>query len=687
VGSRGWQAVRDAVPQVLARGAASGGNVSSGIRVKEPTAIVAPAAESSTGVAVGGGRSSGSGGGGSLGARASSRTANTAGVAGERIGEASSSSPSPMAGARARQQPRADFQSQRRFHRQASGLVFNPGTATVDCVQHSKSERRFSVGLDESGQQLLTSLVEQDLRAQQQLMQSPLQRDVGLELCGDEGLVSSILCASSISAASPGAPPTPDVTARGHAPLTAQTPGELFARFLVADSVALAYHAYKALMHRCSGAGGGGGVSLRAELPYRRVQRLCGTALPWRARSVWNLLDARAQRPEYVGAPLSRTRAIICGAGPCGLRAALELALLRANVTVLEKRAAAEAFGRINRVHLWEWCKQDLLGWGAKIFDPPGGTFGGDNDFCHIGIGEMQLLLLKNALLLGAHVRFGTEARDVDDKENVVVCRDGTRMPCDALVIVSGASSPFCRSLGFRSVAVGLRGKGSAIGVVANFKNSRDQREIALRQFSWARQFNLPLFSEVERKTSVNLENVVYYKAQAHHYMVMTPTKKSLLDLGVLRDGRSTNRMLHGSNVDLQQLSAMVQRVGNFFGLPTELCESQGAMIFDFSGVQRLESPATFVGGVFACAAGDALLEPFWPEGLGIIRGFMSALDAASAIVLAAQGRKDQAVAQLTATYNVLKSVAAQTAGQCLQKDPRQYQLQPNTRYILTHGP
>merc|ERR1719277_2798805 len=110
-------------------------------------------------------------------------------------------------------------------------------------------------------------------------------------------------------------------------------------------------------------------------------------------------------------------------------------------------------------------------------------------------------------------------------------------------------------------------------------------------------------------------------------------------------------------------------------------------MIFDFSGVRRLECPATVTqSGVFACAVGDALLEPFWPEGLGIVRGFMSALDAAAAVIVAASGRQEEAVAQLGATYNILKSVSAQTAAQCLQKDIRHYGLQPRSRYIFSHS-
>lgn len=559
----------------------------------------------------------------------------------ESDGEGSSSSRSPQHSGRQR---RADY----RPPRQSSGLVFNPGPATVECVQNSKPECRFSLSRGESGEQMLTLLEE------------------------SQKVPHTILDSSRGS--------TSMVTTRQHSEATASHPtpvvpaGELFARFVTADNITLARRTFKELIQQCP--------TPNNESLYRRIQRHCNGNLPWRARSIWTMLDAKAKQPEYTAAPLARTRAVVCGAGPCGLRAALELALLRADVTIVEKRSVDEAFCRINRLHLWEWCKQDLLGWGAKIFDPPGGTFGGDNDFCHISISELQLLLFKNALLLGVHFLFGTEAKGLET--NTLLCRDGTRLPCDALLLADGANSPLSRVLGLRSVALGLRGKGSAIGVVANFVNNRDPQQMALRQFAWARQFNVPLFTQLEEQTSINLENVVYYKGQAHHYMVMTPTKRSLLESGVLRDG-SSRKLLSGSNVDIQQLSAMVKRIASFFGLPTELCESQGVMIFDFNGGERLENPATIIGDVFACTVGDALLEPFWPEGLGIMRGFMSVLDAVAAVVVAAGGQKKAAVAQMAATYNILKSVGAQTAKQCLQKDIRRYRLNPKSRYICSH--
>ena len=53
------------------------------------------------------------------------------------------------------------------------------------------------------------------------------------------------------------------------------------------------------------------------------------------------------------------------GAGPCGLRTAIELVLLGARVVVLEKR---DSFSRNNVLHLWPFLITDLKNLGAKKF-------------------------------------------------------------------------------------------------------------------------------------------------------------------------------------------------------------------------------------------------------------------------------------------------------------------------------
>lgn len=56
---------------------------------------------------------------------------------------------------------------------------------------------------------------------------------------------------------------------------------------------------------------------------------------------------------------------LVLGAGPCGLRTAIELSLLGAQVVVLEKR---EDFTRNNVLHLWPFTIYDLRELGAKKF-------------------------------------------------------------------------------------------------------------------------------------------------------------------------------------------------------------------------------------------------------------------------------------------------------------------------------
>lgn len=62
---------------------------------------------------------------------------------------------------------------------------------------------------------------------------------------------------------------------------------------------------------------------------------------------------------------LSRWQCVIIGAGPCGLRTAVELSFMGARVVLLEKR---DSFSRNNVLHLWPFTIHDLRGLGAKKF-------------------------------------------------------------------------------------------------------------------------------------------------------------------------------------------------------------------------------------------------------------------------------------------------------------------------------
>ena len=86
----------------------------------------------------------------------------------------------------------------------------------------------------------------------------------------------------------------------------------------------------------------------------------------WKSRAIWQLLDERAAMAEYAGqAACAGRNALIVGAGPVGLRAAVEAAMLGARVDVVEKRAS---FSRNNSLHLWPFVITDLRNLGAKKF-------------------------------------------------------------------------------------------------------------------------------------------------------------------------------------------------------------------------------------------------------------------------------------------------------------------------------
>lgn len=433
-----------------------------------------------------------------------------------------------------------------------------------------------------------------------------------------------------------------------------------------------------------------GATPAAKELPYASFRKL--PEMPWKATQVWKLLDAQLAKDDHAAKPLKGKSVVVVGAGPVGLRMALQLALVGASVTVLEKRGE---FVRINRLHLWDWVKQDLIQWGAKVFSPPGGTFGADKDYCHIGISELQYLLLKCCLLLGVSVELGVEFRDTVHRpgggwaaltEPPLV---GPELAVDALICCDGAASRIAAARGATTVSGGLGKEGQAIGVVANFVNGRSKAERDLRQFSWARQFNTGLFKTLKEKVGADLENIVYYRGDESHYMIMTPSKQCLVDKGCLHTAEQLDGapLLHASNVEIDNLKGLAQEVAQHFGLPTDFTPTQSVMVFDFSDTKRHDQALLFqeapAGGqpLPISLAGDALLEPFWPTGLGCIRGFLGAMDAVSCLSSwFVTGDREQALKKAEAAYRALKSVDSQTKDMTLKPDT-EWRIDPATRY------
>merc|ERR1719379_2017457 len=175
--------------------------------------------------------------------------------------------------------------------------------------------------------------------------------------------------------------------------LDPDSPAGLFGRFVVEPKPAEILELFHTLLQMADASS----KPVPCEAPYKRI---CGLPLPWRAEKMKTLMSTKESRAAAAKAD-SPMRCVIVGGGPVGLRLAIELVVHGHDVVVLEKR---RSFGRINRLHLWNWCKQDLKELGAKLFDPPESSYDADPDYCHIGITELQSLLLKTGLMLGVQV-------------------------------------------------------------------------------------------------------------------------------------------------------------------------------------------------------------------------------------------------------------------------------------------
>ncbi|XP_041795726.1 protein-methionine sulfoxide oxidase mical3a isoform X6 [Chelmon rostratus] len=412
----------------------------------------------------------------------------------------------------------------------------------------------------------------------------------------------------------------------------------------------------------------------------------------WKAKALWAKLDKRASQKEYKkGRACASSKCLIIGAGPCGLRTAIELAFLGAKVVLLEKR---DAFSRNNVLHLWPFTIQDLRGLGAKKFY--GKFCAGAID--HISIRQLQLMLLKMALLLGIEIHVNVEFKGlIEPPEDQETERIGWRAevhprthPVNELEfdVIIGADGRRNTLPGFRRKE--FRGK-LAIAITANFINRNTTAEAKVEEISGvAFIFNQKFFQDLREATGIDLENIVYYKDDTH-YFVMTAKKQSLLEKGViLNDYADTELLLSRANVDQAALLSYAREAADFstnHQLPTldfaiNHYGQPDVAMFDFTCMYASENAAMVRQRnghkLLVALVGDSLLEPFWPMGTGIARGFLAAMDSGWMVRSWAQGKTPlEVLAERESIYRLLP----QTTPENVSKNFSQYSVDPTTRY------
>ena len=243
------------------------------------------------------------------------------------------------------------------------------------------------------------------------------------------------------------------------------------------------------------------------------------------------------------------------GGGPCGLRVAIEQQLLGAdNVVITEKR---DRISRNNVIHLWPFVIHDLKELAIKKVFPK---------FCsgsldHISIRQLQLMLLKIALILGCdfvdNVEFdeicplsltqinssnqissnnnneqtieqqcccSTHLSDENDKEKLngayahfkfnsisnhqIIIDKLTKYNFNILIGAGGRRNLLNDYFPRKE----FRGR-LAIAITANFINNNTLKEAQVAEISGISFiYYQQLFKSLNEQTNIDLENICYYK-------------------------------------------------------------------------------------------------------------------------------------------------------------------------------
>ena len=407
--------------------------------------------------------------------------------------------------------------------------------------------------------------------------------------------------------------------------------------------------------------------------------------LPDKSASLLRSLESQAAKSAYEENKVGEGKvAVVLGAGPCGLRLAMELQMLGARTIVVEKR---EQMTRNNVLRLWPFIMEDLKRLGVRKLYPQL-EHGSIN---HISIRMLQVILLKLALLLGVEVRSAesfVSLREPEGRRGWRAVTSKGELDCDLIFCATGCNIPE----GLGSFSKKKPEFKMAIAVTANFRRGLDNEKNVEEIPGLARQNKMEYFKELEERYNVGLENIVYFKDMTN-YFVMTVKKDSLLKNGILKEDVSKEGLLDKDNQNMDALKEFVLKaaVHSTEGNPVKKsarleCSLDNLVdlsIFNFSELYRSAQASRVIERrgrrLLIGLVGDSLMQPFWPEGLGISRGFLSVWDAAWMVRQFCLKPKDK-VLEVLAEREKLYSLQ-KTVDNKLEKNYNEWSIDPATRY------
>jgi hypothetical protein len=421
----------------------------------------------------------------------------------------------------------------------------------------------------------------------------------------------------------------------------------------------------------------------RASVVSNAIMRVMDGKLNYKQKNFLKpMVDAVERTTDLVQSPLA---VVVVGAGPIALRTAIELALIGCHVSILERQPPGVIDSRPNMLKLWDWTFQDLkrLGVPTQLMQGKGNK--------HIGCDDLQLSLLRVALILGCDfypgttylqsaTRPGTHAED----GWIAICKQGDKELIIAFDVLVGAGGARCRTkkeFGFENRSIKLA---NAVGLVCFFEKNITPAQKKLEEVLWARQFNKPPLLDKMQDKNIDMENLVFFKGHNVEYVVCTPMMSTLVGRGVLPKKNTNLR-----SADPENLGMYARDVATFVGIAKDAdpVGRHPVSLFDFS--ERVESMKAMrvldpvpgnPEGALVMLVGDALIEPFWPEGTGVNRGFLSALDAAHTLTKYRKYKTEDVELWRDAMFQAQRRVQANDKN-ALQDDYKKYFMDPFTRY------
>jgi len=377
---------------------------------------------------------------------------------------------------------------------------------------------------------------------------------------------------------------------------------------------------------------------------------------------------------------------LVVGGGPVGIRLAIELVLGGHRVTVFEKRRevrdpdtgelrSAGFTNRVNRPHIKNFCRNDMDRLNGRNFMTPKMCYPVFTNVhtSSIGIDEAVMLLLKTALLLGVRFELGVgyvgAEVDVDEESqnqrprwqveysaDEIACErygktaTGGKQQFDALFGCDGGNSRVRNTQVDWLGVPKTRKYKKMYGIVAN-----------LQKCSRTKLKSLGFETGLEPDDrSGNLTGVFFYKASYHNYLIVHPSAEEMEANGIPWKGifgfhksRSDAVSKTSDTVSLKEtLKTYMAKKAKQLNIPLDESLSNGGFVdapndvmgFDFSEFYNCERSAACsvppldwdcdedgdweVNCPLIALAGDAVSDPNWLLGVGLQRGWNSALDA-----------------------------------------------------------